>query len=191
MSDEVLPNDEPALPEKQSKASYFSKRCTISSDEFYTRLVGMNKPNYAVLQRALVKEGFVISLSNVKRWARKYGWSKMLPRSEIVLASNVETVIRTLKVEASALTDGVFTGVQARMMVRLAEMVQKVEIKTPKDIDEMIVACEKIRGLVHAIRGAQFDAKATAGILTGSPPAVSLGSFKPKVVPINGASQDG
>ena len=159
-------------------------RCTITQGEAMLAYLEMKpKPSVRGLARLLQNQGHKVSEGTISKWANKHKWVKHMDTQRKVLDSEVLGVIKIMNVEGENIKETAFKGAQARLIAHLGRAINKVECKTPKDVLDLLEACEKLRSMIHTVRGDQFgDVRKTSEALTGGPAAPQLGSFKPKVV---------
>lgn len=163
---------------------------TLTRDEAFHRwcLLPEKQRTYRGFERAMRAEGHKISRAIIARWSRKDPrWAAMASDIEVTKASVIAQLLNTLTVEGRAIHPAVYTGLQARIIARLAEAIPKVKLETPTDVTDMLTSADRVRGLVHDARGDSKTAGGnpeTAGAVaraaadaTGAP-VVSLGSFK-------------
>ena len=67
----------------------------------------------------------------------------------------------TLKREAERAGPELYAGLQTRIIVTLADAVPRVQLSTPDDVSRMIDAAERLRSLIHNLRGDKFTGEAT------------------------------
>ena len=162
---------------------FFKKRCSLSENTAFLRYMKANAPSLDVFHKLLVAEGEDVSLSRLKTWASRSNWIKQAAEANQTIKTGVLNVIEMLKVDSSSLDEKVFGGIQIAIAGCLGKALTSGEIKitTPKDVDDMVTACEHVRALSHAVRGDAFGKSKNGAVaaLNGTQ-VVNLGSFKAK-----------
>ena len=163
------------------------KRCTVTHQEAMLLYLEMKpKPSKRGLFHLLKNQGHKVSEGTIGRWCATHKWTTHIDTHRRVLDSEILGFIKLLNVEGANVTEMAFKGAQARLIAHLGRAINKVECKTPKDVNDLLEACERLRAMCHTIRGDAFEGVRKTGesVLNGQ--TVGLGTFKPKVVGSNG-----
>lgn len=158
------------------------KPSSVDREVAMLRYLGMKKPSVRQLHRELLEEGHRITEGTLLRWKAKYRWTTHMDTQRKVMESEILGVITLMNKEGAQVTELAFKGAQARLIAHLGRAINKVECKTPKDVNDLLEACERLRAMTHTIRGDQFGEVRKTGDVVANGPQVSLGSFKPKIV---------
>lgn len=168
-------------------------RSSVDREMAMMMFLRMKKPSIRGLHQELTNLGHKISENTIARWKREHHWTTHMDTHRKVQESEILGLINIMNIEGDKISDLAFKGAQARLIAHLGRAIGKVECKTPKDVNDLLEACEKLRAMSHSIRGDQFgEVRKTGEQLTGGP-NVQLGSFKPKVVggQTNGPANNG
>lgn len=182
---------------KGPREANFKKRVTIKGPEAFTRWLDAKQPPLRAFAAMLQAEGHSISYITLSRYARKLPqWNVLAQPPNGNTASRIISIIDQLNAEASRIGGATFTGLQARMISRIAEMLDKggkYEIVSADELLKTIEAIERLRSLAHNVRGDEkSDAPAQsmpigaagnrprlADLASGSTPAPDLPPVRP------------
>ncbi|MFT3987198.1 hypothetical protein [Aestuariivirga sp.] len=154
-----------ATPAKRTgQASHLDARVDLHPDNAFSMWMEMDCPSYAIFEAHLRGKGFSVSRSTLRRWAIRYQWIAVKGTPEAINSSSrVMRICETLKRESERAGPEVYSGLQARILTTLGEAIPRVRLDTPDDISRMIEAAERLRSLIHNMRGDKFTGPAESG----------------------------
>lgn len=139
--------------EKKAWTERMKKRVTVDEMTAFNAYMMLEHRSLANLLEKLLADGHKISIGTLKRWSVRGKWNALGNNTDNVTVNRVVSMIAALKEEASKIDHDVYKGLQARLLVRLAEAIVSVKIETPRDVIEMFSAVNDARGLVHDALG--------------------------------------
>jgi hypothetical protein len=166
---------------KLSPAARFENHITLDRHEAKVLFNGL--PHTMTLKefhRFLLAQGHVLSYKTIWNWARVDQWDKVQITEEKV----IKTAFRLSAIlarQASMLTAELVKGVSIEFLLRVRNAVQEtVEIKTPKDVNDMLGAYDKLAELEHKLRNEEltWNKKLKARAKPGGDSLVNLTNFR-------------
>lgn len=139
------------------------EKVTITEKEAFEKYLRLEKRSISNLLKVLKEEGHKISMSTLKKWSRVGKWLALVENPDHINMNRVKAMIETLKTEAAQINHQVYTGLQARLLVRLSEALIGVEVKSPTDVIDMIKAAHDVRALVHDAKGIEISSGGSSG----------------------------
>lgn len=143
--------------DKGPREANFKKRVTLKAPEAFTKWLDMKQPSIRQFAAMLQAEGHSISYVTLSRYVRKLPqWNVLAQPPTNNIASRVVSIIDQLNAEASRIGGATFTGLQARMVTRIAEILEKggeYKITSADELLKTIEAIERLRSLAHNVRG--------------------------------------
>lgn len=142
--------------EAEAIAANARDKVSLTEHEAFDRYLRLEKRSLPNLLKVLKDEGHKISMGTLKRWSRRGNWVALGENPDSINMNRVKAMIDTLKTEAAQINSQVYTGLQARLLVRLSEALIGVKVETPTDVIDMIKAAHDVRGLVHDAKGIEI-----------------------------------
>lgn len=149
--------------EGEAIAANARDKVTLTEHEAFERYLRLEKRSLPNLLKVLKNEGHKISIGTLKRWSKRGNWVALGENPDSINMNRVKAMIDTLKTEAAQINHEVYTGLQARLLVRLSEALINVKVETPTDVIDMIKAAHDVRGLVHDAKGISISTGADTG----------------------------
>jgi hypothetical protein len=151
----------------------FNERVDIEPEQAWEVYRDLPEPNAKECARILQQRGIKVSYDTIARWARRGEWRKRVGQLRAVTGvGNPKDVAAALKLQADELTPELLQGLQVCMIVRMAEQIETLPLKTADDFSKMVDVLDKFDAIIHRHRGAAIGAKGEAR----SP--ISLESFR-------------
>jgi hypothetical protein len=175
-------------PEGLSKQQLHARfaRSTVDREMAMMMFLRMKRPMIRALHQELKEMGHTITEGTLSRWKREHHWTTHMDTHRKVQESEILGLLKIMNFEGQNLGEAAVKGALARTFAMLGKAISKVECKTPKDVNDLLDACEKMRAMSHTVRGDQFsEVRKTGEAVTGGP-QVTLGKFTPKLAANNG-----
>lgn len=116
------------------------------------------------LHNSLKAKGIKSNINTIRAWSKRHEWMDrrdLVFRRRRTLSPN-RSIVEVLMAEAEEYSADLVTGLQSRLIAKLAATIDEIEVKRPEDVERLVGVYKELQAIHHAVVGEEFFKKGAA-----------------------------